>query len=315
MSNKKEPYVLVCGVSVYDIIGFSCQKFKSQDSNPGRVKVSYGGVCRNIAENMARLGVNTKFISILGDDEKGKSMLQHAKCLKLDMTNSMIVKGETTPTYMAILNEHGEMEAAIVDMKITDKMTTEFIDTKAELIKNANYMVLDTDNPLILEYILTTYEGCTKFILDPVSATKVSKVKHLIHKFHTIKPNRFEAEELCGFKIETKEDVKKAGKYFLDLGIQSVFISLDEDGIYYTNGIEDGIIKAKHVSAINVTGAGDSCVAGLCYGYMNNLTLKEMVKWSIAMSVLTITHEETIHPQMSCELVGQCIEQIDWWEE
>lgn len=314
MISKNEPYILVLGVSVCDIIGFTYHNYKSKDSNPGKVKVSFGGVCRNIAENMARLGMNTKFISIIGDDEKGKSMLEYSEKINLDMKDSLIVKGESTPTYMGILNECGEMEAAIVDMKITDKITEEFIDSKSDIIKNSEYMILDSDNPAILEYILKEYNGFSNFILDPVSASKVKNVKHLIKYFHTIKPNRHEAEVLCGFEIKTNDDVRKSGKYFLSLGITNVFISLDADGIYYNNGIEEGFIKANNVPVVNVTGAGDSCVAGLAYGYMNNLSIKETLRYAIAMSIITISHEETIHPKMNLETVQKYLKELNWTE-
>lgn len=312
MCNKNEPYMLVFGVSVYDIIGFTYQNYRANDSNPGSVRVSFGGVCRNIAENMARLHVNTKFISIIGNDEKGSSILKAAERINLDMSESLIVEGESTPTYMAILNEQGEMESAIVDMKITDKVTESFIDSKAEIIRKAEYMVVDTDNPVILEYLLTKYLGAIKFILDPVSAAKVARVKHLIPYFHTIKPNRYEAEVLCGFEIKTTQDVRKAGKYFRSLGIYNVFISLDADGIYYNNGEEEGIIKANRVPVVNVTGAGDSCVAGLGYGFMNHLSIVDTVKYAIAMSAITISHADTIHPDMGQAIVEQYLQSMDW---
>lgn len=314
MINNNKPYALVFGVSVYDIFGFTNQRYKSYDSNPGRVKVSFGGVCRNIAENMARIGLNTKFISILGNDEKGNSILEHAKGMNFDMSDSLVLDGESTPTYMAILNEEGEMVSGVVDMKITEKFTEKFIDSKAHIIKNAEYMFLDTDNPAIVEYIVTKYQGCTKFVLDPVSAAKAKHIKHLVKYFHTIKPNRYEAEVLCGFKIRTEDDVKKAGRYFIDLGIKNVFISLDSDGIYYNDGQEEGRIKANNVEVINVTGAGDSFVAGIAHGYMNNLSLKETVKYAVAMSTITIAHEETIHPQMDHEFVEKYIKELDWIE-
>ncbi|MEG2247229.1 MAG: PfkB family carbohydrate kinase, partial [Peptostreptococcaceae bacterium] len=91
-----------------------------------------------------------------------------------------------------------------------------------------------------VEYILEKLNGQTKFILDPVSASKAKHVKHLIEKFHTIKPNRYEAEIMCGFKIKNEKDLRMAGKYFLNLGIKNVFITLDEEGIYYTDGVQEG---------------------------------------------------------------------------
>lgn len=314
MYNNNESYILVLGASVVDIIGFSSCKYRSCDSTPGNVRMSFGGVSRNIAENMARIGVNTKFISILGNDEKGKSMLDHSKVIGYDMQDSLILENGGTPTYMAILNEDGEMMSAIADMKSIDLLNTDFIDTKADIIKNSEYTFLDADSPEILEYILTTFKGDTHFLLDPISAAKAKNIKHLIKHFHTIKPNRHEAEVMVGFEIRNEEDLKRAGEYLLSLGVKNVFISLDEDGIYYTNGHKSGRIKANNVKVKNVTGAGDSFVAGLGRGYMNELSLEETVKFAIAMSVVTISHEKTIHPDMNYETAMKAMETIDWTE-
>ncbi|SHJ68906.1 carbohydrate kinase family protein [Tepidibacter formicigenes] len=314
MSINNQPYILVFGASVVDIIGFSSSNYKPCDSTPGNIKISFGGVCRNIAENMARVGVNTKFISILGNDSKGRNMLEHSKLIGYDMSDSLILENGGTPTYMAILNENGEMVSAIADMKSIDEMNFEFINSKSDIITNAEFTCLDADDPENLEYILTKFKGKTKFILDPISATKAKNIRHLIKYFHTIKPNRHEAEVLAGFKINNDEDLKKAANYFLELGVKNVFISLDEDGIYYRNELKSGKIKACNVTVKNVTGAGDSFVAGLGYGYMKGMCIEETVKFAIAMSVITISHEETINPNMSYEFVEKTIESIDWTE-
>lgn len=311
---KNNPYILVLGASIVDIIGFSRKKYHERDSIPGNIKISLGGVCRNIAENLARVNVNTEFISILGGDDQGRNILENSKVIGYNMEHSLILEDEYTPTYMAILNEDGEMESAIVDMDSLDKMETSFIDSKAQIIENAEYTILDSDNPELLEYILTTFKGKTKFVLDPVSATKAEKIKHLIKYFHTIKPNRLETEVLCGFKIENDEDLKRAGDYFLSLGVENIFISLDADGIYYKNSQEEGKIGTTSVEVKNVTGAGDSFVAGVGYGYMNNLSIKDTVKYAIAMSIVTITHEETINPNMSEDFVNEFIKDMKWIE-
>ena len=148
--------------------------------------------------------------------------------------------------------------------------------------------------------------------LYPVSAAKSEGVKHLIKYFHTIKPNRYEAEIMCGFKIKTDEDIRKAGKYFVDLGIKNVFITLDEDGIYYNNGVEEGKLKANDAKVINVTGAGDSFVAGIAHGYMESLSLIDTLKFAISMSTITISTEETIHPELSYDLVKEYVDNIRW---
>ena len=314
--NHNNPYILVLGASIVDIFGFCGRSYAQRDSIPGHVKVSFGGVCRNIAENLARVGVKTEFISILGDDENGKAILEHSRRLGYNMENSVFLEGQSTPTYMAILNQNGEMESAVVDMDSLNKMTPSFIDEKREVFENSEYVVVGSDGPELLEYILKKYEGKCKFILDPVSAKKAEEIRHLIKYFHTIKPNRFETEALCGFKIESDEDLRKAGRFFIDQGVKKVFISLDSDGIYYitSEGEEGTLACCEAINVKNVTGAGDSFVAGIGYGYMNNLSIKDTLKYAVAMSIITITHEETINPKMSHEAVIEEINNRCWRE-
>ena len=314
--NDNNQYILVLGASIVDIFGFCGRSYAQRDSIPGHIKISFGGVCRNIAENLARVGVNTQFISTLGDDENGKSILEHSRKLGYNMENSLFLEGESTPTYLAILNHQGEMESAVVDMESLNKMDEVFVDGKHEVFENAEYTIVDSDNPVLLEYILKKYQGKSKFILDPVSAKKARKIRHLIKYFHTIKPNRFETEALCGFKIETNDDLRKAGKFFIEQGVKNVFISLDADGIYYitSEGEEGTLACCEPIDVKNVTGAGDSFVAGIGYGYMNNLNIKDTIKYAVAMSIITITHEETINPKMSHELVKDLVNRTNWRE-
>ena len=130
--------------------------------------------------------------------------------------------------------------------------------------------------------------------------------------FHTVKPNRHEAAVLCGFEINTVEDVRKAGQYLLSLGVKHVFISLDADGVYYCTADEEGIVKPNRVEVINVTGAGDSFIAGVGYAYLNQLSILETVKLAQTMSIITISHEETIHPEMAVDYVKEKIDAIEW---
>lgn len=315
MTQQKEPYVLVFGMSICDIFGFTHQNYRPYDSNPGTIKMSYGGVCRNIAENMARVGINTKFISILGDDERGKGLREHAKKMNFDMSDSLIIEGASTPTYIAVLDEHGEMVSAVVDISIASLFTEEFIDSKSELIKNAEYVILDADNPEITEYIVKNFSKYTNIILDPVSAARASKVKHLLPYVHTIKPNRYEAEVLCGFELCNEGAVREAGNYFRNLGVQKVFISLDCEGIYYHDGVNEGIVKASEAKVVNVTGAGDAFVAGIGYGYMHSKNIKDTVKFANTMSLLTIAHEETIDPTICETKVQDQLMNIEWIEK
>lgn len=307
-----KPYVLVFGASIVDITGFCSVSYIPFNSNPGRVRISYGGVCRNIAENLSRVGINTKFISIVGDDETGRGMLDYSRRIGYCMTDSLVLKKNGTPTYMVILDDSGEMISAVVDMKGIEEADAAFVDTKEEHFKKAAYTFVDADNPKLLEHMLNRFGKDTRFVLDPVSAAKAANVKHLIGSFYAIKPNIHEAEILVGFGIKNDEDLVKAANELHKKGVQQVFISLGADGIFYSDGAERGKVKAKDVKAVNVTGGGDAFVAGIGYGYVNNLSIPEMIQYAIAMSAITVTHPETINPEMCCECVDSYLNRVEW---
>jgi pseudouridine kinase len=312
---KTEPYILVIGASIIDIVGFSSVKYRPHTSNPGKIKVSFGGVARNIAETTARLGLNTKFISVLGDDENGKRILEHSKLMGYDMADSLRLKNSSTPTYMAILDEKGEMVSALVDVQSLNHLNNTFIDSKASLIKGAEYVFVDANNPILLEHILKTYSKNTRFVLDPISTAKAETVKHLMPFFHTVKPNRFEAEALVEYELDTPEALIKAADDLLRYGVENVFISLDQGGVFYANNSQKGILKANESTVINVTGAGDSFVAGLGYGYLNKLSFKNTLKFAISSSLLTISTDSTIHPNMSAQAVKDITQKTKWEDQ
>ncbi len=309
-----KPYVLVFGASIVDITGFCSVEYIPFNSNPGRVRISYGGVCRNIAENLSRVGINTKFISIVGDDETGRGMLDYAQRIGYCMADSLVLKKNGTPTYMVILNDEGEMISAVVDMKGIEEADTTFVDSKATHFENAAYTFVDADNPELLAHMLAKYGEKTKFILDPVSAAKAANVKHLIGKFYAIKPNIHEAEILVGHGINGDDDLIRASFELHRKGVKHLYISLGAEGIFYSDGETMGRVKACDVKAVNVTGAGDAFVAGIGYGYMNSLSFSEMVKYAVAMSVVAVTHAETISPEMCLDCVSTHLDDIIWEE-
>ena len=169
--NDKNPYILVLGASIVDIFGFCGRSYAQRDSIPGHIKISFGGVCRNIAENLARVGVETKFISTLGDDENGKSIFEHSKKLGYSMEHSLFLKNESTPTYMAILNHQGEMESAVVDMESLNKMDESFA-------KFNELLTQDPQNSYALYYrgmIYDTKEKRNEAIADLKKAYSLNK--------------------------------------------------------------------------------------------------------------------------------------------
>ncbi|NLC40272.1 MAG: winged helix-turn-helix transcriptional regulator [Clostridiaceae bacterium] len=309
ITNSKSYATVVGGVNV-DIQGFPYQELIPADSNPGTVKVSLGGVGRNIAENMARLGITVKLISAIGNDIYGKKIQDECRMNSIDFSESLYLEGGSTSTYLSILDETGDMVMAIAQMDIFDRISVEFIKSKEQIIQKSQLLVLDTNIPQkIIEFLVTTYKNVDYF-LDTVSTTKAKKAKHLIGYFHTIKPNRLEAEILSGREINGREDLIYASEYFLEQGVKNVFISLGKDGVFYNNGESRGFAQGAPIKVVNATGGGDAFIAALAYAYINKAGIEESARMGIAASMLAISHENTINPNMSEENLKLFMEDV-----
>jgi len=296
---KQDDYVCVLGGSNIDISGFPNQRLVLQDSNPGKVKISLGGVGRNIADNLVHLGVPAKLISATGDDIYGKKLIDHANAIGLDIRHSLVLNNRSTSTYLAILDETGDMRVAISEMDIFEDLSVDFIRTKRQVIEDSKICVIDTNIPLeTISYVLDNFKK-TEFFLDTVSSAKAMKIKDKIGAFHTIKPNRLEAELLSGQQIRTPEDLVRVSDYFLGQGVRQVFITMAEAGIFYNNGREQALIPSPRVQVVNATGAGDAFVAALAFARYNQYGMAETARFALAASILALRHEETINPGMS----------------
>jgi len=293
-----------------DIVGFPNENLVPHDSNPGKVKLSLGGVGRNIAENLVHLGVSTKLISAIGDDMYGKKIMEHANTIGLDMKNSMVLGQRPTSTYLAILDEKGDMHAAISQMEIFDELTIDFIQSQRQVIENSRICVIDTNMPeIVISYVLDNFKN-TDFFLDTVSTAKAMKVKECIGSFHTIKPNKMEAELLSGMTIFGTGDLRKTSEYFLKKGVRRVFITLGEDGVFFNDGHTAKLIPSPKVDVVNATGAGDAFIAALAYCHFNNIPTEDSARFAIGTAILALSYEETINPNISKENVDKKMKEI-----
>lgn len=309
---KSKPYITIVGGANIDIIGSPYKKLRLKDSNPGKTTISLGGVGRNIGENLSRLGIDTRLITVLGNDTYGKLIVEEGKKIGLDMSQSLILQDEDTSTYIAILDETGDMNVALSSMDIFEKMTISFIQDKKEIIENSALCIVDTNIPIeVLKYMVSNFK--VDFFLDTVSTTKAEKVKDILGYFHTIKPNKLEAEILSGMEIFEERDIKKVANHFINQGLKKVFITLGEEGVYYFDNQNEMHLKSPKIRIKNATGAGDAFFAALAYSYFKGLDIENTLKFSIGASIITLEDENTINPNISVENIENRIKEIGLW--
>ncbi|MBR3261368.1 MAG: hypothetical protein IKF95_08485, partial [Firmicutes bacterium] len=133
---------IIGGINI-DIEGAPYKEIKYHDSNPGKIRLSYGGVGRNIAENVARLGGDCAMISCVGSEPMSLGAKEHLAAMGVDVSHVRVLEGETPSMYLSILDDKGDMELAVSDMDIINRITPDYIDEIRHFLEKASVVALD----------------------------------------------------------------------------------------------------------------------------------------------------------------------------
>ena len=299
---RNPSYAAVIGGVNMDVGGQSGGPLVAGDSNPGKVRISLGGVGRNIAHNMALLGCDVRMLTAFGDDLYAQKIAASCGELGIDISQSLQVPGASTSTYLFIAGQDGDMALAVSDMDIYDHVTPAWLQSRRTLLDNAQVIVLDTNIPA--QSIAWLCENVkVPIFADPVSTAKAEKLRPVLGHIHTLKPNRIEAELLSGVAITDDASLERAAQALLDTGLRRVFISLGGDGVYAAD--HNGAVRLPCYPAVmkNATGAGDAFMAALAWAYLDGNALEPTARLAQAAAAIAIEGEETINPAMSVSAV------------
>ena len=289
--------VVVGGVNV-DIGGTSFAPLVGADSNPGKVSVTLGGVGRNIAHNLSLMGTDVRMMTAYGDDTYGQKVAASCSELGIDLSHALRLPGYTTSTYLYIADHQGEMTLAVSDMEICKQIGPSYLAANLPLLQNAQVVVADANIPA--ESLIYLAENCTApLFCDPVSTVKAEKLRPILHKIHTLKPNRLEAELLTGVKIQTKEDALRAVDALLQMGVHRVFLSMGADGVCAAMGDQRVWMENIPGNVVNTTGCGDAFMAALVWAYLQGMDLEQTARAGLAAGSIAMESNMTINPNMS----------------
>ncbi|WP_394137822.1 carbohydrate kinase [Cytobacillus oceanisediminis] len=270
-------------------------------SNPAESSQSCGGVARNIAENLGRLGCDVGLMTVVGDDPDGEWLIEYTKAF-VDVTASQSLAGLTSGTYTAVLDHEGEMAVALADMSIYENVNTEFIEKKWGYLASSEMVILDTNFPprVLKQIIARCDEESIPLCITPVSAPKIKNLPKDLNGVTWLIANKNEAEALTGMEISSEGDFFKAAEKIMKKGAQKVVISRGDKGlIYFTNEGEAGVLLPPKVKIADVTGAGDSLVAGIIFAHLKGLNTEDACKIGMACSMLALQSLETVNPNLN----------------
>jgi len=240
-------------------------------SNPGTsATLSAGGVGRNIAHNLARLGIETRLISIVGRDAEGDRLLDETAQAGVDVSN---VKRGKAPTglYSAVLDRTGELVIGVSAMAVLDELTPADLQKRVATIDSAAFVVADCNlRPDCLEWLLArTKRRKIPILLEPVSVPKAVKLGPLLRaglSLHTMTPNLKQLEALAGASLGNTARLRRAALALHDRGVENILVGLGPKGAALSCRSGEATlfqhIPAAMRAAQDVTGGGDALVAG-----------------------------------------------------
>lgn len=285
--------ILVIGGANIDYAAISEHPLIAKDSNIGKLKFSYGGVGRNIVENLARLSDKVSFITAIGNDANGQKM----KCdlRKLGVKVFSPAYQEPSSSYLAIYDNRHDMQLAVCDTEILDKMTYNDLLPFRKTIERHHNIVLEANiNQEVIDRMFTDFFS-HRFFVEAVSANKVVRFRKHLSKIYLYKSNILEARyllEMDGTPVELAEKLMK-------LGVQNVVLTDGSAPITIgTQGKTDRIMIQRAKEIVSSNGAGDALFAGVLHGLHQDMPLSEAVEFGKKMSYYTLASTSAVNPEI-----------------
>jgi pseudouridine kinase len=304
---KPDGHVLVIGAANLDVKARPDQAATPGTSTPGIIRSSVGGVARNIAENLARLEVETVLLTTVGNDDSGERILGHATASGINIASALIAEGERTGSYVALLTNNGALDIAIDDMGVLSSLTPTYLHSHKALFEAARLVAIDANLPP--DSIQAVVKLCQQFDIplcaDPTSATLAVRLIPHLAKLHMISPNHLEAEVLTRTPIdpENREKSEAAAAGLVGLGVERAIITLGEQGVVYADAETVGYFPAVTGQTVDPTGAGDAMTAAIIFGLLEEIPLDECVKLGVTAATLTMRTREAVRPDLTVDLL------------
>lgn len=266
-------------------------------SNPVSQHESLGGVARNIAENLARLGAPVSLLSALGDDAAAKAMLEQAEAVGVDMRGSLQLAGTASGSYTAVLDESGEMLLALSHMQLCDQLTPQFLVSRQPQRAAAAMTVADLNLPEASIRILLqdAVRDEVPLVLVAVSQPKMARLPADLHGLRLLILNRGELESRVGKALENDEQIALACRAVQQQGARDVIVTFGSEGILYTSAAGARRVMAPQVKVRDVTGAGDAFSAAVCWSLSREPDdLALACRRGLTLAALTVQSSATV---------------------
>ncbi len=300
---RSEPWAVVVGGAAWDIKARSIAGARLHTSNPGVVTQTPGGVGRNIAEGIARLGGRVHLVAAVGADAGGRDLM--ARTAEAGVyVDQVLTSPHPTGSYLAALDTDGELVIGVSDLAATDAMDVAALARSQVLIARAAVVVIDGNIAAeVAAWVLAVAAGAgARVVLEPVSVAKAARMAPVLApgmSVYAITPNVDELAALVGRAVpNTVEGVTSAAVELHARGVRYVWVSRGSAGSLLVGPDEVVLIEAIPAEVSDVTGAGDAMTAGFVHGLLTGESPANAARHGHLAAALTVASNHTVPPDL-----------------
>src|SRR5688572_4282046 len=216
------PKPVICiGAAFVDELFHMKEEMIMSSTVPASVIKTAGGVSRNIAHQLALLGVEVQLISVFGNDSDGDWLKQ--SCINAGVKfDASITREGFSGKYTAILNLDASLFTGFLTNAATDLITPQHLEKHKALLQTASYLLADANISVAAGEWLLALSNATgiPLILEPVSVPPARKFKDVnLRGLHLVTPNEDELPVLCSEKaLFTQHQIEE----LITRGVQNV---------------------------------------------------------------------------------------------
>ena len=286
--------MLVIGAVFVDVKGFAREKYMPEERNVGDVQVVAGGVCRNVAENLTKLGQPVQFVSMVDDNALGRDLRDGLKAIGVDATH-VITAERGMGMWLAILDEKGDLAGSISRQPDFSALEA-YLDANGEAIMAAtDGLVLEFDmNAAIAEKVMALAEKHRKPVYSIVGNMGVI-LKHTdyLERVACFICNEMEAGRLFGMDLTRTPPealLEVLARESARRRIPRMVVTMGGQGSVYVDNTtgERGVCAAQSVQVVDTTGAGDAFFSAAVAALMKGRPLSEAVEAGTALAARTL---------------------------
>jgi pseudouridine kinase len=284
-ANPMERTVACIGAAHIDRKATAAGPVVPGSSNPVTIRVGAGGVARNVAENLARLGLSVTMVSRVGHDREGDAVLDSLGEAGIGFDLVTRSDGLPTASYTALLDKSGELVIGLADMGIYDELTVDVLEPLLPQLELIPVWFIDCNLPAeSLRFLLRRKPSDCKVYVDCVSVAKAARLQGILSGIDTLFANADEA----GYRLMCN-------------GVGSVVITRGQEGAFVASPFDYDFFLPPPVDVNEVTGAGDALIAGVIFGRISGHDMAEAMSLGLACAAWAVETEATVNPDLSAD--------------